>query len=44
MEERAYARGFGVKPLLEFDKLKNFVTCAKEVNYFRLLLLDNLST
>jgi len=24
MEERAYARGFGVKPLLEFDKLQKF--------------------
>jgi len=30
--------GFGVKtPLLELDILQNFITCAKEINCFRIL-------
>jgi len=35
---RAYARGgLGLKPLLELDILQNFITCAKEINCFRIL-------
>ena len=31
-------------PPLEFDMLQNFITCAKEINCFRVLLFVNLST
>ena len=36
---RAYARevGVGVKTPLELDILQNFITCAKEINCFRIL-------
>jgi len=29
--------GLGLKPLLELDILQNFITCAKEINCFRIL-------
>jgi len=42
---RAYAVGdFGVKPPLSLIFYKNVMTGAKEINYFRILLLVNLST
>jgi len=34
---RAYARGVGVKTPLELHILQNFITCAKEINCFRIL-------
>jgi len=35
---RAYAReGFGVEPFLNFIFYENFITCAKEINCFRIL-------
>ena len=39
LKARAYARGVGVgvKKTLEFDILQNFITCAKEMNCFRIL-------
>ena len=40
---RAHARGgLGLTPL-ELDILQNFITCAKEINCFRILFLVNLS-
>jgi len=30
-------RGFGVKFPLQLDTLQNFITCAKEINCFRML-------
>jgi len=36
--------GFGVKSSLEIDISQNFITCAKGINSFRILLLVNLST
>jgi len=34
--------GLGLKPTLELDIFKNVITCAKEINCFRILLLVNL--
>ena len=35
---RAYARGgLGLTPPLDLDILQNFITCAKEINCFRIL-------
>jgi len=36
--------GLGLKPLLELDILKNFITCAKEINCFHILFLVKFST
>jgi len=36
MASRAYARGVRLNPLLELDILQNFITCAKEINCFRI--------
>jgi len=35
-DSRAYAR-LGLKSPLEHDILQNFITCAKEINNFRIL-------
>jgi len=37
MLSRAYARGVGVKTPIELEILKNFITCAKELNCFHIL-------
>ena len=42
---RAHARGWGQPhPSLTLIFYKNFITCAKEINCFHILLLVNLST
>jgi len=36
--------GLGLTPVLSLICYKNFITCAKEINCFRIRLLVNLST
>ena len=43
-QERTQVRDLGFKPPLSLISYKNFITCAKEINCFRMLLLVNLST